>query len=184
MLLDIIPRPLAYTFIKGLKIMISVTAKITKKRIFCAALAIIIPLMIILAININSSGDSSVDTAAKTSGERLNFLSQFGWQCDESAETVKDSVIPEKFDDVYVKYNEIQTQQGFSLEKYKGKSVKIYTEKVLNYPENSENVYATLMVYDGKIIGGDIHSTALDGFMHGFDLSGTGLKFGQKTTAK
>lgn len=181
--MDINHHPFAYTFIKGLKIMISITAKITKKRVFCAALIIIIPLMIFLAINIRSGNETDIDSTAKDCSQRLNFLSQFGWQCDENAETVKDSVIPEKFDDVYVKYNEIQTQQGFSLEKYKGKSVRIYTEKVLNYPENSENVYATLMVYDNKIIGGDIHSTALDGFMHGFDLSGTGLKFGQKTSA-
>ena len=71
---------------------------------------------------------------------------------------------------VFPKKNELQKSQGFDLTDYAGKSVTIYNYKVLNYPENSEYVYATLIVLDGVIIGGDIHSTELNGFMHGFKI--------------
>ncbi len=37
-----------------------------------------------------------------------------------------------------------------------------------NYPDQTGTVYATLIVYDGEVIGGDIASSALDGFMAGF----------------
>ena len=39
-----------------------------------------------------------------------------------------------------------------------------------NYPgyEDLDCIHATLLIYDGQVIGGDICSTQLDGFMHGF----------------
>ena len=37
---------------------------------------------------------------------------------------------------------------------------------MLNYPTDDE-VSAHLYVYNDKVIGGDISSAALDGFMHG-----------------
>lgn len=147
--------------------MFGFTAKITKRRILAAVLVILLPCLILLAVKINSVPKASINISAKTAQQRIEFLKQFGWECETSSETVKDTVIPSEFDSVYINYNELQLSQGFDLTEYKGQSVKIYTIKVLNYPENSEYVYASLTVYDDKIIAGDIHSTALGGFMHG-----------------
>lgn len=52
------------------------------------------------------------------------------------------------------------------LEPYHGKRVKCWTYTVLNYP-GENGVLAHLYIYKDKIVGGDISSTALDGFMHG-----------------
>ena len=157
--------------------MFGFTAKITKKRIIMTVMLISIPLLVILAVKLSDSPQNTYDTTAKTTAQRLDFLSNFGWECDEKSEQVKDFVIPTEFDKVYSSYNDIQLSQGFDLTKYSGKSVKIYTYKILNYPENSQYVYGSITVYENKIIAGDIHSTALDGFMHGFNLENTGKSF-------
>lgn len=157
--------------------MFGFTAKITKKRIFCAVIILLLPTLIFVAVKISGAESATKEIYLKSEQERISYLNKFGWQLEKNSETEKASSIPAEFDDVYKSYNELQKSQGFDLSEYAGNPVSIYTIKVLNYPENSEYVYATLILYDGKLIGGDIHSTALDGFMHGFDLNGTGLKF-------
>ena len=110
---------------------------------------------------------------ADTAEERLSFLSQFGWEVEEEPAEVKEVVIPEEFDDVYNQYNVIQKEQKLDLEKYKGARVKCWSYNVKNYPgyENSDGVIrANMLVLDGVVIGGDISSTELSGFMHTFDF--------------
>ena len=105
--------------------------------------------------------------AGSTETQRRAFLGQYGWELGE--EINRGSVrIPEEFDDVYVQYNEIQLKQGFDLRRYAGKEVERYQYPVTNYPGYPEYIRANLLVFQGKIIGGDISSVALNGFMHGF----------------
>ena len=79
-------------------------------------------------------------------------------------------IIPAEFDDVYEKYNELQKEQGFDLSLYASKRVKRWTYEITNYTgyENTGFIHANILVYDGKVIGGDVCSTELNGFMHGF----------------
>ena len=157
--------------LRGLDFMIGFTAKITKTRFFTALAVILIPLLIFSATYISRmQKNTDINLEGKTSAQRVEFLKQFGWECGNTEETVKDTVIPSVFDNVYEAYNNIQLTQGFDLSKYKGESAKLYSIKINNYPANSEYVYATLLVKDGIIIGGDIHSTELNGFMHGFAI--------------
>ena len=153
--------------------MISFTAKITKARFFTAIAVVLIPLLIFSAVFISRTAENEkiVTKSGASAEQRAAFLKQYGWEVDFSDETVKDTVIPNVFDNVYEAYNSIQVSQGFDLSEYKGKAVKLYNIKVNNYPKNSEYVYATLVVLDGVIIGGDIHSTELNGFMHGFEVN-------------
>lgn len=116
----------------------------------------------------------------KTDEERLTFVAQFGWQTGEEAEEIAEIVIPEEFDEVYIKYNEMQKKQGYDLEKYRGKRCKRYTYAVLNYPDHPDNVRVNLMVLDGKVIAGDVCSTELDGFMHGFDKDSVAMTQAQE----
>ena len=44
--------------------------------------------------------------------------------------------------------------------------IDVYKRQVLNYPDDAQGD-AHLYVYKDEIVGGDISSTALDGFMHG-----------------
>ena len=102
--------------------------------------------------------------------KRVAFLNSYNWQVDADSEQNKKITIPTEFDNVYTAYNNIQKAQGFDLYDYKGKVVTLYTLKINNYPNDSKHVFASILVYKNKIIGGDIHSTELSGFMHGFSL--------------
>nr|MBQ4318223.1 DUF4830 domain-containing protein [Clostridia bacterium] len=76
--------------------------------------------------------------------------------------------IPSEFDKVFLGYNELQKRQGLNLAKYKRKEITRYTYVVTNYPDYSGTVYANLLVYRNRIIGGDICSADVNGFIHGF----------------
>ncbi len=108
---------------------------------------------------------------ADTAEERVAFFSQFGWEISADPIEVKEVVIPTEFDETYLEYNEIQKNQGFDLEIYKGVRVKSWCYEIKNYPEyeNSDGlIHGNILVYNGIVIGGDISSVELDGFMHGF----------------
>lgn len=119
----------------------------------------------------------NVSVKAASNEERIAFIKNFGYDVIKEPVEIKDIIIPEEFGDVYTSYNEIQIEQGFDLNNYKGKSAKSYSYAVTNYPEieNSEKtVRANLIVYDSKIIAGDVCSVRLDGFMHAFNYGQTG----------
>lgn len=84
-------------------------------------------------------------------------------------ETVK---IPKNFDKVLASYNNIQLHQGLDLTKYAGKEVSRFTYKVTNYPDYSGDVWANVIVYRDRVIGGDICSSDVDGFIHDFTFPG------------
>ena len=107
---------------------------------------------------------------AATHEERMQFISQFGWEVDEEPIQIKEVILPTELNDVYTAYNEIQKLQGFDLTEFAGERVKSWTYVVKNYEgyENQDCIHANILVYDGKVIGGDISSIRIDGFMHGF----------------
>lgn len=100
----------------------------------------------------------------------LSFISTFGWEVDEEPDEVREVVIPVEFDEVYKNYNAIQIKQGYDLQKYSGERVKRWTYTIKNYPGyvEEECIKINILVYDGEVIGGDVCSVRLDGFMHGF----------------
>ena len=95
---------------------------------------------------------------------RAAFLSQFGYTVDEVPIESVEVTIPDNFDKVFAAYNELQKSMGLDLGRYKGKKVMRYTYKVTNYEGYSDTVYANLLVYKNKIIGGDVCSADPNGF--------------------
>ena len=78
-------------------------------------------------------------------------------------------LIPEQFDETYDQYLQLQSQQGFDLTKYAGKRVKRYTYEVLNYPTGEKGVQAGLLIYKNTVVGAEIMSNQLNGFIHGLE---------------
>lgn len=104
--------------------------------------------------------------------DRIAFLQSYGWIVEEEPYEIVEIIVPSEFDAVYTEYNKIQMEQGYNLLKYSGKRVKRYTYKVTNYPGRSDdNIYANMLIYESRVIGGDISCVALAGFMHGFAYS-------------
>lgn len=108
--------------------------------------------------------------AGKTEQQRQDFLASFGWECLAEPDEVVEIKIPETFDKVYEQYNNIQKQQNMDLSKYQGKRCKKYIYTITNYPGRPNGVSCTLLVYQGKVIGGDITGTGENAFTHGFAL--------------
>lgn len=97
---------------------------------------------------------------------QVAFLESLGWETSVEPVDVREVIIPEEWNSVFEEYNDLQKQQGFDLDKYRGKQATIYTYQVLNY-DGAENVVANLMVFDGRLIAGDVCSAELGGFMQG-----------------
>ena len=104
----------------------------------------------------------------KTNEDRLEFLRQFGWEVVAEPKACVEVKIPEEFDKVFTGYNEIQKRQGLDLSKYKNKNVMRYTYEVTNYDDDGV-VYANILIYRNRVIGGDICSADVTGFIHGLE---------------
>lgn len=139
-----------------------------KKALFIILMAALVIFGVIMLIGIDTE-DGKRDPSASgvgTEDKRAEYLSSLGWQVETPALSTENVLIPKKFSEVFLKYNELQQSQGFDLSDYAGKEVELYTYRVTNH-ESDDTVLAELYVYKGKVIGGDIHSSALDGFMTG-----------------
>ncbi len=126
-----------------------------------------------LVLNLIPEGNAALTGAqikrqsGKTEEQRQEFLTALGWVVNPEPDEVVEVIIPKKFDDVYENYNNIQKEQGMDLSRYKGKRCKRYSYTVLNYPGGAQNVRLNLLVCGNKIVGGDVSSMGLDGFLQG-----------------
>ena len=151
--------------------MMVMTAKVDKKKILIGAAAVLV-LIIMLFTLLGGNGDDTTPTAATVSNNdaRVEFLKSFGW--DVAATPVESSQvrIPDKSSEVYDRYNALQKSQGYDLSPYAGKNVMRYVYNINNYPNATEPVYATILVYKNQIIGGDVTDTAAKGQIRGFKM--------------
>lgn len=105
----------------------------------------------------------------KTADDRIAFLKQFGWEVEAIPVEEVDVTIPTEFDKIYQTYNELQKKQGFDLGKFGHKTVKRFTYKITNYPDYKGTVWANLLIYKNKVVGGDVCTEDTNGFIHGLD---------------
>lgn len=143
------------------------TFKMNSKQIFGLILlltGIVVVLITFLTNHPAKPAYKSEGIRCSTTQERVDYINSFDLKTDSKEES-KEIIIPEQFNDVYNKYNEIQKQQNFDLTDYKGKTAVMYTYNITNYKDN-DNVIANLIVYDGILIGADLCDTSADnGFL-------------------
>lgn len=106
----------------------------------------------------------------KTAEDRVAYLEGYGWLVDPEPIAVEELLIPEEFDDSYAEYLELQSSQGFDLTKYCGKRVKRYAYEIKNYPTGEAGVQAGILIYKNRVIGGEVLSAQLNGFIHGLTM--------------
>ena len=148
------------------------------KKIGIVVVAVMLVMGVVTIYSCFSDTNNSINKSTATNNVVegtsgiLGFISSFGWEVINEPDDVREVIIPVEFDDVYKNYNEIQISQGYDLEKYAGERVKKWSFTITNYPEYEECDYIkiNILVFDGKVIGGDVCSVKLDGFMHGFAL--------------
>ena len=96
--------------------------------------------------------------------DRIAYLESMGWQVEEEPVETLQFLLPEKLEEPYLTYNELQDSQGFDLSACCGKQVARYTYTVTNYPGRPEGVQANLYVCEGQPVAGDILCAGADGF--------------------
>ena len=151
--------------------MMVMTAKVNLKKVAIILGAVV---AVILALILLFGGSDSTTTAAQSvSGNdgRVAFLQEMGWQVSTSPVESGQVRIPQEQSPVYQRYNDLQKSQGYDLTQYAGKTVMRYVYKVNNFPNATEPVYATLLVYKDQIIGGDVTDTAAKGMVQGLKKS-------------
>ena len=118
-------------------------------------------LVIVIAGIAGRSGGGPIP--AGTAQERMTLLRSLGYEPE--AETEKEKIIrlPKEFPAVLDNYNLLQQSQGFDLKKHAGKEIKIYSCRLKQ--EGRSDVYSSLYVRGNRLIGGDVHSAAFEGYM-------------------
>ena len=127
-------------------------------------------LLLVLAVGLALCAAILLRSCAKTadlstSDGRQAYLQTLGWEIDCESEDVRSVQFPKELTGRLREYNEVQLQQGFDLRGYLGQQCEQYSYRVTNYPNTDQTVLATLYVQNGVLIAGDVHSTALNGFL-------------------
>lgn len=143
--------------------------KLTKKRavILLIIMGIVLAAAVILCSNPRGIFSSSEMLNVSSQDGREKYLNTYGWEIDISSEECRTVLLPKDFEGVLSDYGTMQTEQGYDFVSYAGLECKQYTYVVTNYDSCASTVYATMYVKSSRVIGGDIHSAAIDGFMHG-----------------
>ena len=147
------------------KIMARKTRGFTRKKTLILLLLIGILLMLFITARSVFCKDEAPDL--NTVEGREAYLKALGWEIDRDSESFRSVVVPRKLEGIMAQYNKIQLRQGYDLNKHLGQSCKQYCYDVKNYPGGQGKVIVSLYIQDGKVIAGDVHSTAINGFMHG-----------------
>lgn len=135
--------------------------------------ALVILVALILTVPSYGALETNADVVSysgvKNAQDAAKFLNQFGWKISGNAVETVELKIPSEFDNVFTEYNEIQKRQGLDLGKYRRKNVTRYTFEVTNYPDATGTVLASVIVYKGNVIAGDLCQSGANGFVVGFD---------------
>lgn len=133
----------------------------TRSRLI-AVIALVL-LAVGIAGEISAAGNGTLD--GKTNASRVGFAQSIGYSIEKSNPLSEKIIIPQSFSDVYEKYNELQKSAGFDLLPYCGCTVTKYTY-IADAPSGYDGIFSmNILVYNGKIIGGDVSSSALSGVM-------------------
>lgn len=155
--------------------MLIVTAKMPKRKLSLGVAAAALLCCCAIALNFGQVWEASASAlpspkGVKSNQDRVDYLSAYGWQVSEEPVATQELLIPEEMDDSYTEYLALQNSQGFDLQKYAGKRVKRYTYEVLNYPTGETGVQANLLICKNTVVGGEVLSPRLDGFLHGLAM--------------
>ena len=155
--------------------MLIITAKVRRGRIAAVAAAAAVGCGILVTAGLQGGRSAAASAVVspkgvKTNEDRVAYLESYGWAVSAEPISVEELIIPEEFDETYTQYLALQEGQGFDLTDYRGKRVKRYTYEVTNYPTGEAGVQAGLLIFRNTVIGGDVLSAQLGGFIHGLEM--------------
>ena len=150
------------------------TAKFSKKK----AVAAVIFMGVVMAVLIVLMGRTPEETEEPRpqltgNAQRVEYLRSLGWEVEEEPIETLQFLFPEKLEEPYLSYNELQLPQGFDLRECLGRQVSRYTYAVLNHPSRAEGVQANLYLCEGVPAAGDLFCPGSGGFQDPLIPGGT-----------
>ena len=132
------------------------TARVSKKTkaVVAVILAGILAAAVLLLVGRSGGGQDAAAWQLTGNADRIAYLESMGWQVEEEPVETLQFLLPEKLEEPYLTYNELQDSQGFDLSACCGKQVARYTYTVTNYPGRPEGVQANLYVCEGQPVAG------------------------------
>lgn len=154
-----------------------VTAKLPRRKTALGAAAAALLCCCAVVLNLSQGLAQEVSASAlpdpkgvRSNQDRVEYLAGYGWQVLPEPVATQELIVPDEMDGSYEEYIQLQADQGFDLKKYAGKRVKRYTYQITNYPSGEAGVQANLLLYKRRVIGGEVLSPRLDGFLHGLSM--------------
>ena len=139
-----------------------ITARLTKRKLTGLILVVLVCAVSIALLVSGCSREKMPDLSENE--ERVSFLQNLGWQITEEPVKTQQVNIPEQMNETLARYNDIQLKQGFDLNEHLGKTAMRYVYEITNYPDSKGEVFATLLLRDGKLIAADLTCWDEDGF--------------------
>ena len=149
--------------------MLVMTAKVDVKKIAIIVVAVVAVIVAAVMLFSRNSVSTIGNNTITSNDDRVQFLTSYGWEVVSSPAETGQVRIPAESSEVFSRYNDLQKSQGYDLTQYQGKTVMRYVYKIKNYPGATEPVYATLLISNNHIIGGDITDTSAAGVIQGFE---------------
>lgn len=157
--------------------MLIVTAKMPKRKLSLGVAVAALLCCCAIALNFGQAIGREASASAlpspkgvRSNQDRVDYLSAYGWEVSQEPTATQELLIPQEMDDSYTEYLALQNGQGFDLQKYAGKRVKRYTYEIFNYPTGETGVQANLLICKNTVVGGEVLSPRLDGFLHGLAM--------------
>ena len=136
-------------------------------KVFCiniksrAALAVFLSVSVLFLVLLEFVNmTSSIGNKILTNEDRVELINSLGYTVLPESVEDKQINIPNEFNDVYSKYNELQQKGGFDLKNFSGLKANVYKYKV-----DGKDLYVNIILCDGVLIGGDVSSSNLNGEM-------------------
>ncbi len=135
--------------------MLTATVKTTKTKLLsyiCIILAVIIGIILFFGAKASDEAENAVSLHVTDNSSRYEYLASKGIETAKEPTLIEEVLLPENPNEILIDYNLMQKEQGFDLSPYYGKTVKRYIYLL----ENEQETYATVYVFENKIIAGDI----------------------------
>lgn len=149
--------------------MMILTAKVDFKKMLLI-LMITAAVVLTLVLMLGGKKPAAVNTSLDANEARVKFLQEYGWDVVPNPKESTQIKIPAETGEMFRRYNTLQKGQGYDLSQFAGKKAMRYVYEVKNYPGATQPVYATVLIYKGKVIGGDVTDTSPNGKIRGFQM--------------
>lgn len=150
------------------------TAKFSKKKAVAAVIFMGVVMAVLIVLMGRTPEEAETPRPQLTGNvQRVEYLRSLGWKVEEEPIETLQFLFPEKLEEPYLSYNELQLPQGFDLRECLGRQVSRYTYAVLNHPSRAEGVQANLYLCEGVPAAGDLFCPGSGGFQDPLIPGGT-----------